>query len=1018
MADLKDILFEDESSLRKALMFSKGLTIGTVKNVAEGVGHQAANAAQAVSGVQVPYATNPVPQDLGERGHQLLDALTLGMAGATERHYNEITSEAPPANIDEKVTAVLKAMGQTALMDVLPGNELQQLMSGQLNAEQTGEAVGMGILKFAPVGELVGKAQANAGGITIGGIKTLGQVEKRFLNKVWSEGELRRVEDRINNPLSTDAGPALRPAGQYDPNLLSVQGQIAKMSDAELASIIPDSHGLEGKVALDEIAKIRDAGLGSDVRTATLERMVRDGVPYTAARSVAETILQFDKGAKLGDIDLQTSIDPVGRLARDWAVKYDIPLEDVPNAMAGAYLRTANYHASGLAEFAADTEKVFGRVLLDANGKGPKAEAALRQLEALAKLRLASQDASPWVKGVSFINNKVESFRRGMMVSQIATTFRNIQAQGANSIIQIAESALGDTLQTINGKLKGSQNPISNYYMDTLSDFNALVSRFKGSERNNLNQFLNSFPLVKQQLENASTFDLGNTVLANVMRARNATGDLAKAFEISGPKGVGDMFSLARDFMTMHNHLQEMEFRRFFFQGRLDANLKRLGIDSYKDIMQQVRSEPELQPGIKTAIADATEHALKQTFSYTPEGGVQGAILNLYQKLPGSYALLPPFPRFLMNQYRWQIEHSPTIWFNMFEKGFRDKLAAGSAGDLSTADAYRALGKATTGMMLMNGAWVLRNMPEIAGPKYYQFKDPGLKSDDPNAEAFEDVRSMQPFSGFLALADWIKSVKDGRPMNLSANEKLDALVGIRRLSETALFALPDIMRAADSDDPHALDKAMHTVEGQYFASFFTPLHMLRETAAAVAPNSSFGVLRDVQNQELTGPTRSVIPGDTVGMGSLPVRYDPFTGKPQTPEHPLARQFMGVTAKDLTHFERMIYETHGIKISDLTGEYGDPIANNLVAKHVGLQLTSRLEDGSTIGDQLTGIVKNAGLDHETRQLLVQKIIESLHHSAYQAAVAENPHAFLQHMVESKVPAVFREDVRNKMKRSGF
>jgi hypothetical protein len=216
-----------------------------------------------------------------------------------------------------------------------------------------------------------------------------------------------------------------------------------------------------------------------------------------------------------------------------------------------------------------------------------------------------------------------------------------------------------------------------------------------------------------------------------------------------------------------------------------------------------------------------------------------------------------------------------------------------------------------------------------------------------------------------------------------------------------------------------LIRALKTPAGQYLSSFFTPLHTLRELgggAADLAGIQSAAVtesksMRDVESQELTGPARSIIEPTLAPTGitqTLPKRYDPYTGKPYTQEHPFLRQLFGQTLSDVTKFQSMMYQFPSLSLPQVIGDQGHPVANNLVAKHMGQILKFRAPDGRYVGDVLAEQIEAQNLPFETKKLKVKELLTALRDIALPAAQSENPKAFVNKYLDSKFPAEYARD----------
>lgn len=334
----------------------------------------------------------------------------------------------------------------------------------------------------------------------------------------------------------------------------------------------------------------------------------------------------------------------------------------------------------------------------------------------------------------------------------------------------------------------------------------------------------------------------------------------------------------------------------------------------------------------------------------------------------------------------------------------------GMEGGFKSAEAARTLGKATTGMMMMNAAWVLRNS-SVGGPKYYHIYAP---QDDPNKPLLEDARPFQPFVSYLFLAELAKSISTNQPLNITSNEMVDAIAGIRRLSEVPVFSIVDTLRALNSTDPAVIERAIKTPAGQFFASFFVPLRTITELYGGFADDEKFLSLRDTEGQELVGPTISNIPG--LAAAALPARVSQWTGEPMVQAHPLRRQFTGVGQTEVTRLQDLAMSTPDVDINAMIGEQGSPEATALVSQKLGKILTTEI-NGRAVGDILAAAIESEYPDPVERREVLQEVFTELREAAVEEAEQENPKAFIDREI-NKVPTSQREAVRKELIKLGL
>lgn len=986
--------------------FAWGLTGGTVKNVAKGLVTSALNLGQSLNptSTPIPGATIPIPQTPWGRVYEALNTIGFGIPKTVqERWKKEEAAQGPATGVDENVIRGLEVGAKTVLMDILPGQEIVNVSSGTdaagnpLTSEQLGEQVGMGLLKTLPAAKGIGTVMSKTLGplgAKMGAVESLGAVDRQFMRDVITAGQLKGLINAAEETPAEFAKTVLASRGRPKETLRAKLGR-EYIEDTEAAERVADM--LPEKAAEKTMLRsIYTSALGSETAASTFERLAKEGKPLTYTQQVAEIIKDSTKAGLNPNENL-------GQLVLQTAKKYNISVDDAAKDMTHVLYQSAGLAGETLAEASTSARLAVGKLMMDSLKGGEEGMAAIKKLQYMEKV--GKTPAGSYSKAASWINSNIEGFRRAMMVGQLATAMRNMVAQGSVGVLQLAEDTITGIVETGVGAYKKlakgeSMKPISQYFNDLGGDFSALGSILTRAENRKYQELIDSMPHIRKQLYGTVSQDIGTSMIWDVIKNRGELG-VFEALKKSGIAAPENVFEIAKQTINAVNYFQETNLRRIFFLARLEGNLKRIGIPHFTEILDIIKSDPKgVGLEVKTAIADALEHSLKQTFAYQPEAGIGKAILNAYRQIPFSTAIFPPFPRFLMNQYQWQLERAPSTWFNLFSPKFRDVLMQGADGGFASADAARALGRATNGLMMLNAAWVLENS-ELRGPKYYYLKS-GNKATDSDEEQYIDIRPWQPFATYKFLANQIFNAKNNQPNTTNSNEYIDAMIGVRRLGELPVFAALDAARAINRDDPNSLVRALATPTGQFLSSFFTPLHTLRELGGGLADQlgtstpvgstlhtftKNTKALRDVETQELTGPTRQIIAPST-----LPIRYDPMTGKPYTQEHPFKRQLMGMAIKDLTKFESYLYEFPGISINDVIGNQGHPIANELVAKHFGEFLKRRVGSGDTIGDILYDRFKNSPGDQAKKKEDLKSVIQVIRDYAVEQAIKENPKAF--------------------------
>lgn len=406
------------------------------------------------------------------------------------------------------------------------------------------------------------------------------------------------------------------------------------------------------------------------------------------------------------------------------------------------------------------------------------------------------------------------------------------------------------------------------------------------------------------------------------------------------------------------------------------------------------------------AITESADYALKETFAHTPTSGFGATVMKVYQEFPFMYALASPFPRFMLNATQWLFERNPLELTQVYHPKMREMIINIAKDPSKVRDPHyvQMFAQAHTGAALWAAAHFIHNSPGLSGPKYYHLK---MGEDAEGNPEYMDMRPYNPLVQYMFMEHTMKAILNGETPNLTSGELTEALLGMRRLSEVPIFALPDIIRQVDSSNPEAFMNSIKPLAGQWASGFFMPFRTLGDFMSA-AGVSDTAVNKDISGNELVGPTINQIPGL---RNMLPDRPDPFSGGASRQEHPGLRM-LGPTVRHMTKLEQLVSET-GMPLNDLLGNYADPEADRLVRKHIGELLGSRVNGqqlANLLGERINQITD--GKNVEFKKTVIQKVYEGLRERARSMAEQENPYAFLEYKVRQQ-PEVVRPILRERL-----
>ena len=254
----------------------------------------------------------------------------------------------------------------------------------------------------------------------------------------------------------------------------------------------------------------------------------------------------------------------------------------------------------------------------------------------------------------------VDNFRRGLLVTQLATAARNAISQTGRYALGTITDGMNGVISKTTGKGEG--------FVPFFEDIAAVIKKFQKGNMEKLEKVL-----TKNPIENARLYN-------------TPVGDVALTGKITNT-------------LNAFNRGQEYFFRNLILDAKLNAAAKREGVKIEKLGMSEVER--------------AVDDALEWTFSKAPTRGSFGdAIMKTYRAMP-PLTLINPFPRFMSNAVKFLYDYSPAGIMSLFNSKTRAAIAAGD---------YNAISKAIIGTSMLGGAIAIRANENLAGEKWYEIK--------------------------------------------------------------------------------------------------------------------------------------------------------------------------------------------------------------------------------------------------------------------------------------------------------
>jgi hypothetical protein len=285
---------------------------------------------------------------------------------------------------------------------------------------------------------------------------------------------------------------------------------------------------------------------------------------------------------------------------------------------------------------------------------------------------------------------------------------------------------------------------------------------------------------------------------------------------------INDVSKLAQAANVLNN-AQDVFFRRAVFNASVEVQLRRLGVDLYKDILAKDKLVPA------QILSRAMDDALKTTFSYMPrvtkdmglETGVETTVsyaISTIERLPTS-SLWITFPRFMANAMAYQYRYSAG-----FVGGIEDIVKyfdANAAGEVDKAQLH--LRKANlktvqsiTGLSLLYQAYEYR-LENQDKPAYML---PGALGDKGNAT---DIRPVFPLWPFFATADLLAKIKLGTTSRQAVADTFQAVIGIKLPAGSQGTLIEKIIQSINSvKSEEDVSVVLGRVVGDFLGRFTQP----------------------------------------------------------------------------------------------------------------------------------------------------------------------------------------------------
>ena len=575
-----------------------------------------------------------------------------------------------------------------------------------------------------------------------------------------------------------------------------------------------------------------------------------------------------------------------------------------------------------------------------------------RTLQILSDFRKFSREAEDAVDNINTqaaggiidergIFRRIEDMRRGLMVSQLSTAVRNATVGGARSILDTGTKLIDFGLQKVTGKVN-PEMPL----MTAGDAFGQVMNLLTPKQ---------SYDLTKQILEvRPKEYD-------QLFRDYNA--GVALGGKTPDLLGGAEKAVYA---LNVFNRFQDSVFRSAVFADSVERGMKARGLD-FKETMKSGRMGDIPEDIIQRGVQDALEF----TFSNKPKTKAEQAIVTAIDNIPGATIAIP-FPRFMVNSFRFMTEYSPLGPLHLMNQAERAAIKAGDT---------KLLSKSLAGSALLYGAYALRDS-EYAGEKWYE-----LKGED--GETI-DMRPYAPLSAYLFAADVIKRNIDGTLYDLKGSDISEAVLGIGS-DKTGLQMVDGLLGEIRQDPEFGAKKAeeyLSKFAGEYAGTFFIPFQQIRDVMAEFEPEEA-KVRRTTE--DALAPVKAKLP---VAGRELPESFSYTNPQPRERIDPAMRQVTGVTKIAPKNEAEKEMDRLQIKEFEIFKRTGSTEADRLVASKSAALIDNVVS--KFVADEAYGNMTN----HQKR-LILKKLLGEVNTAARDQAMKENPELFLETSVKKSL-----------------
>jgi len=511
---------------------------------------------------------------------------------------------------------------------------------------------------------------------------------------------------------------------------------------------------------------------------------------------------------------------------------------------------------------------------------------------------------------------RLDRERRALMVTQVATTARNV-ATGLSVI----------TFETLANTLESTLMHGGKAFKSLLTDGGSS----KGFQKGLKDWAKDSFGLIELLARQGKSGEMSQLMLKNNPRLNSI---LFRQLQEVGAEEVQTLSSFSK-MMNILNITQDAVFRRAFFSYDMDKKLRRAGY-SFEDMATSGKSLTVKE------MRGSMEYALKNTFAMMPRSGPAHHFVKFVEAFP----MVPvigtgefPFARFMANAMAFQLKYSPLNGAYGLYQGSVATVMKGLGKEVKPAQWGEIRDRLSQGMV---------GTAALMSAIYYREKNQdtewfNIKASDGRTI---DMRPFFPAAPYFIVADMIVKQGNGELDKLSGKDFIDGFTGAQFRAGTASYTVDkfyEIMGAEEGLEGvsgERLGEIVGGYVGELSSGYLTPLRVTKDIVAAFDEEEA--IVRDSSTVEGQGWKErgvhaflnKIQKGIPIWSQSMPEFESPTREDKVMTQSPILGQMLGLRFRERANPAESELIRLGYKSFEVQPSTGDKAADAYIKRELG------------------------------------------------------------------------------------